>query len=344
MKRSLYLLILLLPAFVCRADQLAYLSESQAIEAVEFLNTQKQLILWCTCCNNEAQQFITVSNVGYKYTGYENFYEVYVDGTDNKGSTKNYNLDLAYVHYLLGKKAYCVGKALGLDCDPCTAPFYPDIKIAQKLPKVEDIDIAKLFGSEKEFLGMLGDEVQRMGIVFLSTKRIDDHKYEVIGKSKVKNNICDFKGIIEAQYVVESGLENWDGNNADGKIIGKYNLAEDKKQSGTGVFEGTFEIYWTDNTGKMAIAEIWYTASPYTVLFDGTWKSYRTGASKKACWSDYRACFPAGFNVSDGPDLIPDEKYRSKGWGYLIDMFSFDEKTKERGQNEYKVQWEDWWK
>jgi hypothetical protein len=152
---------------------------------------------------------------------------------------------------------------------------------------------------------------------------------------------------MEAQYVIESNLENWDGNNADGKIIGKYNFSEDRKQVGTGTFEGTFEIYWSDdwedNRG-IDIAEIWYTASTYTILFDGTWQSYRTKSSKKACWSDYRACFPAGFNVSDGPDLIPDEKYRANGWGYLIDMWSFDEKKAEKAKQEYDKNWFNWWK
>jgi len=124
MKRTLYVLMMLISASVSKADQLAYLSESQAMEAVEFLKEQNRVILWCACCDNEAQQLISVSNVNYKHTGYEDFYEIYIEGIDEEGIKKTCDLDLAYVHFLIGKKAYCVGKVLGFECDPCTEPFY----------------------------------------------------------------------------------------------------------------------------------------------------------------------------------------------------------------------------
>ena len=123
---------------VSKADQLAYLTESQAIKAVSFLKKQKQVILWCACCDDDAQQLISISDVGYRYTGSDDFYEVYVEGTDDTGTKKTYDLDLAYVHYLLMKKAYCVGKVLGFECDPCTEPFYHNVKVARKLPKIEN--------------------------------------------------------------------------------------------------------------------------------------------------------------------------------------------------------------
>jgi len=215
----------------------------------------------------------------------------------------------------------------------------------KELPKVESIDIPKLLWKETAFIGMIGDDIQKMGIVFLSTTKTSENKYEVIGKSKVKNNVCDFKGIIEAQHVIESDIDSSEIATVDGKVTGKYLFHEDRNQSGTGTFEGTFEIYWTySEDSTIVLADFWYTASEYTILFTGNWKSYQTGSAKQACWSDYKGCFPADFDCSDGPDLIPNEKYRSNGWGYEIDIFSSDTKTREKAEKEYREHWVDWWK
>jgi len=212
---------------------------------------------------------------------------------------------------------------------------------SQKFPEIRDINVEKLINKETEFHGMIGDDIQNMRIVFTSIHRINEREYEIVGKSKVRNNICDFKGSIEIIEIVETDFAggNESPNIVDGKIIGNYSFNEDKNQSGTGIFEGTFEIYWAHYEDSIDVADIWYTYSNYAILFDGIWKSNHTGKTKKACWSDYKACFPEGFNVSDGPDLIPNEKYRSKGWGYMIDLFSQDEEKREKAIEIYNEQW-----
>jgi hypothetical protein len=208
---------------------------------------------------------------------------------------------------------------------------------------LDSIDISSLLGKETEFLGMIGDDIQRMGIVFVSTSRISETGYEVVGKSKVKNNVCDFRGVMEAQSAMKADFGNDEINTVDGRITGKYCFYEDKNQPGTGVFEGTFDIYWAHYDDETGIADIFYTYSKYNVLFDGIWKSYQTGAVKRACWSDYKACFPDGFDCSDGPDLIPDEKYRSAGW-FEADIFSSDDEKRERAEKERRDNWVEWWK
>jgi len=212
---------------------------------------------------------------------------------------------------------------------------------SQEFPDVKDVNIETLIAKETEFHGMIGDDIQNMRIVFTSIHRINEREYEIIGKSKVRNNICDFKGFIEVIEIVETDFAGGDEapNIVDGKIIGNYRFNEDKNQSGAGIFEGMFEIYWAHYEDSIGVADIWYTYSHYNILFDGTWESNHTGKTKKACWSDYKACFPEGFNVSDGPDLIPNEKYRSKGWDYMIDLFSQDEEKKEKAFAEYNRKW-----
>jgi hypothetical protein len=215
---------------------------------------------------------------------------------------------------------------------------------AHKFHNFENIDATKLLGKEMNFQGMIGDDIQMMGIVFLSTTRINRSEYEITGKSKVRNNICDFKGI---QSVTGTELESGEDspNMVDGKIAGKYCFYEDNNQSGTGFFDGVFEIYYAYYSDSIiGLADIWYTQSDYTILFDGNWKSYRTGKIKKACWSDYKACFPTDFNTSDGPDLIPNEKYRAKGWGWIIDIYSSDTGKRKKAEREFHEEWENWWR
>ena len=73
--------------------------------------------------------------------------------------------------------------------------------VASEDSDISQSDISNLWGSERDFIGGIGDEWQKMGIVFLSTVKTGETEYEVIGKSKVKNNICDFHGIMEVQDV-----------------------------------------------------------------------------------------------------------------------------------------------
>ena len=150
---------------------------------------------------------------------------------------------------------------------------------------------------------------------------------------------------MEAQYVIKSDIDSSEISVVDGRIIGKYHFEEDRNQSGTGIFDGMFEIYWAYyNDSIIGLADFWYTKSDFTVLFDGNWKSYRTGKTKIACWSDYKGGFPVGFNRSDGPDIIPDEKYRSSGWGPEIDLWSFDKEKEENAAKELRKNWTYWWR
>jgi hypothetical protein len=221
----------------------------------------------------------------------------------------------------------------------------------ENLPAPDTIDVSTFLGRGSEFLGMIGDDIRRMDVVFLTVNRISG-RYEVTGKSKVRDNICDFKGVIEARSVAEEVyFPRGEPSTIDGKIIGEYRFEEDATQPAAGVFEGTFEIFWAyyDDDGNdsvgyadIGLADVWYTTG-HTILFDGNWKSYKTGAIKKACWSDYKACFPDDFDRSDGHDLIPDEKYRSAGWGSLIDAFSADSVARAEAEKEFYKNRE-WWK
>ncbi len=119
-------LILLIGACLClsfaaMADQLEYISEQDAQEAVKLLKKQKYVLLYCGCCADgyDAKQYVKLKSVSYRYTNYMNYYEVVVDGVDANGNKVSETIDLAYSHIKKGKNALCIGKAINLDCDPC---------------------------------------------------------------------------------------------------------------------------------------------------------------------------------------------------------------------------------
>lgn len=81
-----------------KADQLAYISKEQADETVALLKKEKNLTLYCGCCNNDSPKQVKIVNIYARYTGFGEFYEVIID-YKVKGSSKIQQtaLDLAYV-------------------------------------------------------------------------------------------------------------------------------------------------------------------------------------------------------------------------------------------------------
>ncbi|PRP68175.1 hypothetical protein [Nonlabens agnitus] len=111
---------------VTHADQLAYIRLDQAKAAKEYLETQSHVIVWCACCENEDQQYLTIENIYYKNVNYKNLYQVVLQGKDIEGNLETVNLDLAYTHVPKDGYYHTVGKLLNYDCDPCTQPFKID--------------------------------------------------------------------------------------------------------------------------------------------------------------------------------------------------------------------------
>jgi hypothetical protein len=209
--------------------------------------------------------------------------------------------------------------------------------LAAKAEAKESFDLTKLRLTENSFTAILGDDAQRMEIVFLTMKKKSKNEYEVTGKSKVKTNICDFKGTMQVQKE-ENFYGEADGpDEVDGQVTGTYLFSEDKNQKGTGVFKGEFKIAWANRENGIGFASL---VKEDAVSFIGSWTSYATGKSKKANWCDEGWCGPGYAN--DGQELMVDEKYRSKGWGDYIDIWY--EATRERGLKERREIKENWWK
>ncbi|MBK8555946.1 MAG: hypothetical protein IPL65_09345 [Lewinellaceae bacterium] len=119
----LFLLSLTAPAF---ADQLAWLTKAQADKTQQWLNKNslKKVVLWCACCDSDAKTKGTVQKYEIRQVdGYPEYYELVLTIRNEAGGIEVMPVDLAYVHIKKGKKARCLGKVIGLECDPCTKPF-----------------------------------------------------------------------------------------------------------------------------------------------------------------------------------------------------------------------------
>lgn len=121
--KKLLLLLLIVTTTSAFADQLSYLSKSQADSAVVILKQQPQILLWCACCEQDTKTIISLNDIDVKYTGTGQFYQIFITGVDSKGKSQNNEIDLAYVYIIKGDKWFCLGKEMGLKCDPCAKPF-----------------------------------------------------------------------------------------------------------------------------------------------------------------------------------------------------------------------------
>ena len=57
------------------ADQLAYMSEEQAKAAVELLQKQKYVLLYCPICDEQYKIYVELESVSYRFTNYMDYFE-----------------------------------------------------------------------------------------------------------------------------------------------------------------------------------------------------------------------------------------------------------------------------
>lgn len=102
------------------ADQLAYISKADADHAVAKIEKMKTIYLFCGCCSLVEPVKVQPIKVYAKHTGYEEYWEVYVQYLDEDGITRDEPLDLAYVWKKGLFKYKTIGQVLDLDHDTCT--------------------------------------------------------------------------------------------------------------------------------------------------------------------------------------------------------------------------------
>lgn len=120
--KTLLILLGLLWSTVSFADQLAYISKTEADEAVELIQKMKSIYLFCGCCELVEPIKVSPTKVYSAYTGYEDYYEVIIEYIGQNGKVVTDHLDLAYVwkKKLFGYKT--IGQLMNLEHDYCVKP------------------------------------------------------------------------------------------------------------------------------------------------------------------------------------------------------------------------------
>jgi hypothetical protein len=182
-------------------------------------------------------------------------------------------------------------------------------------------------------VGFIGDNYQRIRIKFLSVAKDVKHPniYIISGISKVKDNICKFKGTIEVKNIwiyknlhwgVDDDYKN-KGIKSEGMVVGEYHFMEDSTIKYSGKFDGIESTKWyIDQNGEVKYDNIQIQSDSYcNNQFVGTWRGYKATASKRCNWGDYRIPFSGDLDVGEG-DFSPNEKYLKYGWSSYKDSHS----------------------
>lgn len=123
MKTIILFTFFILSNFIAKADQLEWVTKSQAEQAVNYLKKQSELILWCACCSDDIAERVMINNVYFEKVENTEYYQVFIKGSNEMGDDFTKGIDLAYVHVKIGKNAVALGRVLKFKCDPCTKPF-----------------------------------------------------------------------------------------------------------------------------------------------------------------------------------------------------------------------------
>lgn len=121
--KSFVLFLCLFLASQSRADQLAYITKSEADAAVGLISGMKSLVLFCGCCDDDIPVQVKPLKVYARFTNYEEYYEVVIEYINEEGVLTTEAIDLAYVWKKKGKRYTTIGKLLKLEHNPCAQPY-----------------------------------------------------------------------------------------------------------------------------------------------------------------------------------------------------------------------------
>ncbi|WP_320052454.1 hypothetical protein [uncultured Acetobacteroides sp.] len=174
----------------------------------------------------------------------------------------------------------------------------------------------------KEPLGYIGDNYQRFYIHFCSAIQNPKNKLEyfICGKTRVRNNICNFQGKLIIKEAKIYKTEDYFPELTQGSVLGTYEFFEDAKQKGTGILSGTFSTdFYLDEKGQLKYNALLFVADTFSNnLFEGIWSNYMSKETKKCNWGDYR--IPDSNELDGGTcEFMVKSKYATNGWiGYMI--------------------------
>jgi len=190
-------------------------------------------------------------------------------------------------------------------------------------------------------LGFIGDDLYRFHIHFISViKNLQKpEEYFVYGKTMVRNNICEFQGIIiiknankySEKFTAKDTLQR-------GELSTEYTFYESGNQKHSGKFEGKNSVNWyLDKNNRIYYDDLMVGADGFeNNRFIGSWKSYDNKIVKKCNWGDFRIPDDKDLDQGDG-QFHPNEKYKNNGWENLTKANHGDDAAS-------KFEYKEWWK
>ncbi|HRP89300.1 MAG TPA: hypothetical protein PKX92_04630 [Edaphocola sp.] len=189
--------------------------------------------------------------------------------------------------------------------------------------EIQAQDMAELILLSNKSIGFLGDDYQRFYIHFTSVKKDEKNPYQYLvkGKTKVKENICTFTGIVTIKTAITFKVDDDEEIPQDireGKFTASVAIQEDKNQYGSGEIKGILTKGFILKSGKMIDDDpLYYGDMPYEGnYFEGNWKSYKTGKSKTCMWHNGGGWKMKQdlFHLGDDGDVYINPKYKKNGW------------------------------
>jgi hypothetical protein len=161
----------------------------------------------------------------------------------------------------------------------------------------------------------------------------------------VKETVCSFQGKI---IIKESTIIKSDDVPAykQGRVICEVILYEDKKQSSTGFIKGKLTSdFIIDDKGKFRYDALMFVADGFANnQFIGSWTSYKTKASKKCNWGDYRIPDSKELDIGTG-EFSVSEKYVKNGWvSYMLENKMTNLNISEQSSDSKGSVNSEWWK
>ncbi|MBN9386224.1 MAG: hypothetical protein J0H74_36030 [Chitinophagaceae bacterium] len=227
-------------------------------------------------------------------------------------------------------------------------------KTIDYLSPIKKYDLSKLWRADSiqtegngekvpfpEPLGYIGSNYQRFYIHYITVTKDKNNPYvyHVYGKTKVKNNICSFKGTITITRAILDKVSD-NPEYKQGSVTGDIVFKEDSTQSSSGVFRGKVETDFTlDKKGLLNYDALMAVADGFNNnQCSTTWTSYKTGKSQKCNWGDYR--IPDSRNLDSGAGcVVINEKYIGNGWQTFVAAYGSSDKNTKKAQQFEETEW-----
>ncbi|PHI18606.1 hypothetical protein CEQ90_17035 [Lewinellaceae bacterium SD302] len=215
-----------------------------------------------------------------------------------------------------------------------------------------------------EPIGYIGEGYKRLRIHYTKVEKSanDSLLYEVSGKTKVADNICDFTGTIRVTQANVDASE-FAPDAQLGSLSGEFVFYEDETQKGSGTFEGTFwSRYWLphgkrtpplaasgpersfDNPAAIAIYNTIDLDDPGfgNNQFFGEWTSYRSGKKQPVVWADFRFSFATDLDIG-ASEFSPNPTYYERGWRSYTEAW-LRSNDSAASQAARQIEMAEWWK